>query len=279
MHLQALEDYQPFVVLVMLVGTTLLETARPFAGIRDSAVAPCAAQSRHRPARIRRVRRDRISQGGRGGMGRRTPRRAPQPFSMPWPVRIAASLLACDLIDYLFHRLQHGLPLMWRFHRIHHSDPRLDASTSLRFHPVEGVAQTAFQAVAIVVFGIRLDAVALFDTLLLMLLYVQHANIAWPERVDRVLRLALVTPDVHHVHHSREQRYTDSNFADVFTLWDRVLGTYAEAPDRRAIAYGLAEFDADAHQTVKGMTLMPLAPVGPAAAEWRDAARTAETAR
>jgi sterol desaturase/sphingolipid hydroxylase (fatty acid hydroxylase superfamily) len=83
----------------------------------------------------------------------------------------------------------------------------------------------------------------------------------WPERVDRTARLLFVTPDVHHVHHSRERDHTDSNFADLFTLWDRLSGTYREAGDRRRIPYGLDEFDDDGHQTVKGMAMMPLAAV------------------
>jgi sterol desaturase/sphingolipid hydroxylase (fatty acid hydroxylase superfamily) len=273
MTAQALEDYQPLLVLALLAATTLLETARPFV---ESAIP-----------RWRHARRNLgigalafiafgatgfLKAGAAAWVGARGVGLL-NLVHLPWPIRIAASLLAFDLIDYLFHRLQHGVPWMWRFHRVHHSDPRLDASTSLRFHPVEGAAQTIFQAVAIVIVGIELDAMAIFDTLLLTLLYVQHANVAWPARLDRLLRIAFVTPDVHHVHHSREQRFTDSNFADVFTLWDRLFGTYEEAPDRRAIAYGLEEFDGDAHQTVQGMALMPLAPVARAVSAFRDDAR------
>jgi sterol desaturase/sphingolipid hydroxylase (fatty acid hydroxylase superfamily) len=84
---------------------------------------------------------------------------------------------------------------------------------------------------------------------------------------------------VHHVHHSREQQFTDSNFADMFTVWDRLLGTYREAPDRRAIAYGLAEFDDDRHQTIKGMSLMPLAPTTGNRRDWPQADELQNVAR
>lgn len=259
LNVAALEDYVPGIVLAMLVVTTLLETLRPLVeyeiprwrharrnfGISLLAFVAFGATGFLKAGSAAWVGANRFG--------------LLNAIALPWPVRILASFLLFDLVDYLFHRLQHRVGWIWRFHRIHHSDPRLDASSSLRFHPIEGIAQTVCQAAAILVFGIRLDAMALFDTLLLVLLYVQHANIAWPERVDRAVRWVFVTPDVHHVHHSRDKRYTDSNFADVFTIWDRLLGTYVEVPDRRSIAYGLAEFDAERHQTVKGMTLMPLA--------------------
>jgi len=192
---------------------------------------------------------------------------------------LGRSLQLSDL-EMLGSALQ-GLALIdrGRFHRIHHSDPRLDASSSLRFHPVEGAAQTIYQAVAILLFGIQLDAMILFDTVLLVMLFVQHANVAWPESLDRALRWVFVTPDVHHVHHSRDQHLTDSNFADLFTVWDRLLGTYREATDRRAIAYGLAEFDDDRYQTIKGMTLMPLAPTAGDGRDWSHADELQHVAR
>ena len=259
MDIVALEDYAPAIVLGMLAITSLLETARPLVEYE-------IPRWRHAGRNLGIGLLAFVAFGATGVL---------KAGSAAWvsahrfgllnlvpasrPVRIAASFMLLDFTDYLFHRLQHRVGWIWRFHRVHHSDPRLDASSSLRFHPVEGITQTSCQAVAILMFGIHLDAMALFDTLLLVLLYVQHANIAWPEAVDRALRWMLVTPDVHRVHHSRDQRYTDSNFGDVFTLWDRALGTYREAPDRTSIAYGLAEFDEDGHQTVRGMTLMPLA--------------------
>lgn len=261
MDLQTLADSEPLIVLFMLVATTVLETARPFVesaiprwrharrnlGIGVLAFAAFGATGFLKASAAAWVG---VSHFGLFSLA-----------AMPWALRVFVSFLAIDFTDYTFHRLQHRVSWIWRFHRIHHSDPRLDASSSLRFHPVEGITQTSVQALAILLFGIQLDAMILFDSMLLTLLYLQHANIALPVSIDRLLRIVFVTPDVHHVHHSREQRYTDSNFADVFTIWDRLLGTYREVPDRGAIAYGLAEFDDDRHQTVKGMTLMPLAPV------------------
>jgi sterol desaturase/sphingolipid hydroxylase (fatty acid hydroxylase superfamily) len=261
MTIEWLATYQPMIVPIMLVLTVLLETARPLAQAD--------------PHRWRQARRNLgmtalafITFGGLGGVKAAASAwvgahhaGALNIVGLPWPVRILASFLAIDLVNYVGHRFQHSLPWLWRFHRVHHSDPRLDATSSLRFHPFEAIVEVSYQSVAVLLFGIELDAVVLFDTVLLAILYVQHANVDWPERLDRFARALFVTPDVHHVHHSRDARLTNSNFADLFTLWDRLLGTYREAPDRRRIEYGLLELDADSHQTVIGMALTPLAPV------------------
>ena len=262
MTIEALENYQPLIVLVMFVLTLLLETARPLveSGIprwrhlgRNLGISVAAFVAFGATGFLKAGSSAWVTSHDFGLLNM---------AALPWAVRILVSFMVVDFTDYLFHRLQHGVSWIWRFHRVHHADSRLDASSSLRFHPVEGAAQTAYQAVAILLFGIRLDAMVLFDTVLLVFLYLQHANVNWPESIDRAARWVFVTPDVHHVHHSRDQRYTDSNFGDMFTIWDRLLGTYEEVPDRRAIAYGLAEFDADRYQTVKGMTLLPLSPFG-----------------
>jgi sterol desaturase/sphingolipid hydroxylase (fatty acid hydroxylase superfamily) len=255
-----LATYQPLIVPIMLVLTVLLETIRPLAqsdihrwrhARRNLGITTLAFVTFGSLGGVKAGAAAWVTSGQFGLLNI---------VALPWPVRILASFMAIDLVNYFGHRLQHGLPWLWRFHRVHHADPRLDATSSLRFHPFEAVVEVSYQSIAVLVFGIGLDAVVLFDTVLLALLYVQHANVDWPERLDRLARLAFVTPDVHHVHHSREPRFTDSNFADLFTLWDRVLGTYREAPDRHRIAYGLSEFDDDRHQTVRGMAMMPLVP-------------------
>lgn len=183
-------------------------------------------------------------------------------FALPLslPARIALSIVALDLVDYVLHRAQHAWPAIWRFHRVHHSDPHLDATSSLRFHPFDAVIQNAYQAAWLPVLGIGFDAMVAFDTLLLAVLYVQHANVHWPPAVDRALRLVFATPDVHRMHHAAEARYTNSNYGDLFSVWDRLFGTFTMA-DPATLRYGLDEFTGDRHQSVKGLLLMPLAPV------------------
>jgi sterol desaturase/sphingolipid hydroxylase (fatty acid hydroxylase superfamily) len=265
MTLERLAPWQPLIVPIMLILTIVLETIRPLAQSDGH-------RWKHARRNIGMTALAFIAFAALGGIKAAASGWVTVHHSgllhlvdLSWPVRIAASVLAIDLVNYAGHRLQHGVGWLWRFHRIHHSDPHLDATSSLRFHPVEALVEIAYQSAAVLVFGIELDAVVLFDTVLLAALYVQHANVDWPEPIDRVVRLAFVTPDVHHVHHSRDPRYTNANFADVFTLWDRALGTYREAADRRAIDYGLSEFDDDRFQTIRGMVTMPLLPVAPPA--------------
>lgn len=261
MTIEWLATYQPLVVPIMLGLCILLETARPL-------VQTDIPRWRHARRNIGMSALAFATFGALGGIKVGVAAWVGvhhvgilNAVGLPWGLRILASFMAIDLVNYVGHRFQHGLPWLWRFHRVHHADPRLDATSSLRFHPMEAVVEVLYQSVAVVFFGLGLDALVLFDTVLLAMLYVQHANInwPWPERADRLARLLFVTPDVHHVHHSREFHHTDSNFADLFTVWDRLGGTYREAADRRRIPYGLEEFDDDRHQTVKGMTMMPLA--------------------
>jgi len=261
MTIEWLATYQPLIVPIMLVLTVLLESIRPLA-------QSDMHRWRHARRNLGMTLLAFVAFGALGGVKAGTAAWVTvrqfgllNLVALPWAVRIVLSFMAIDFVNYLGHRLQHELPWLWRFHRVHHADPQLDATSSLRFHPFEAVVEVCYQSIAVLIFGIGLDAVVLFDTVLLAILYFQHANINWPEALDRFARLAFVTPDVHHVHHSREPRFTDSNFADLFTWWDRLLGTYREVPDRRRIAYGLSEFDDDRHQTVKGMAMMPLVPV------------------
>jgi sterol desaturase/sphingolipid hydroxylase (fatty acid hydroxylase superfamily) len=266
MTIESLATYQPLIVPIMLGLTVLLETARPLAQSDEY-------RWRHARRNLGITLLAFVAFAALGGVKATaaafvTTARAGllNLVDLPWVVRIALSFAAIDFVNYLGHRLQHGLPWLWRFHRVHHADARLDATSSLRFHPVEAAVEVSYQTAAVLLFGIQLDAIVLFDTVLLAILYVQHANVDWPDGLDRIARLLVVTPHVHHVHHSRDRRLTNSNFADLFTFWDRALGTYEEAPRDRRIAYGLAEFDDDAYQTVTGMAMMPFAPLAPGAA-------------
>lgn len=197
-------------------------------------------------------------------------------LGLSWPVRMALSLVLIDLVDYALHRAQHAWPAIWRFHRVHHADPHLDATSSLRFHPFDALLQNGYQALLLPLLGINFDAMVAFDTLLLAVLYVQHANVHWPAWLDRALRTIFATPDVHRMHHGADPRYTNSNYGDLFSVWDRLFGTY-QMTDPATLRYGLDEFASDRDQTVKAMLLMPLAPVHTAAPVSAADARAAAT--
>lgn len=143
---------------------------------------------------------------------------------------IIASLLLLDLTIYAQHRLFHRLPLLWRIHRMHHTDLDLDVTSGTRFHPVEIVLSLAIKLTAIAVLGSSPLAVVLFEIVLNATSMFSHANLRLPLPVDRWLRLVMVTPDMHRVHHSVIVRETNSNYGFNLPWWDRLFGSYRAQP-------------------------------------------------
>jgi sterol desaturase/sphingolipid hydroxylase (fatty acid hydroxylase superfamily) len=139
-------------------------------------------------------------------------------------------VLALDLIIYLQHIVFHKVPLLWRLHRMHHADLDIDVTTGVRFHPFEILISLAIKIAAVIALGIPAVAVVLFEVVLNATSMFNHANIAMPPRFDRVLRLIVVTPDMHRVHHSIVRTETDSNFGFNLPWWDRLFGTYRPKP-------------------------------------------------
>jgi sterol desaturase/sphingolipid hydroxylase (fatty acid hydroxylase superfamily) len=135
-----------------------------------------------------------------------------------------------DLIIYAQHVVFHYVPVLWRLHRMHHADLELDLTTGVRFHPVEILLSMLIKIAAVVALGIPALAVVAFEVVLNATSMFNHSNIAIPERVDRIVRWLLVTPDMHQVHHSIETRETNSNFGFNLPWWDRLFGTYRQAP-------------------------------------------------
>ena len=144
-------------------------------------------------------------------------------------------------VGYLSHRTMHMWPAMWRFHQIHHSDPFVDVTTTYRTHPVETVWRFLFAIVPVWLLGIPAQAVVIQRLLQATNGVIEHANIRLWAPLDRVLSLVWVTPNVHKIHHSREVSETNSNYANLLTLYDRLLGTYTPAERAASVVYGLDE--------------------------------------
>ena len=151
-------------------------------------------------------------------------------LAVPGWLAILASIVIFDLVIYLQHVLFHAVPALWRLHRVHHADVEIDVTTGLRFHPIEILLSMAIKLAAVAALGAPPVAVLLFEVILNAMAMFNHSNLALPERVDRLLRLVLVTPDMHRVHHSIERVETDSNYGFNLSLWDRLLGTYRPQP-------------------------------------------------
>lgn len=148
---------------------------------------------------------------------------------------IVAGIVAFILLDFavwLEHWASHRYSLLWRFHRMHHADNGFDFTTALRFHPAEILISMVWKAAIVVLLGAPALAVLIFEIVLNGASMFNHANAAIPRPVDRVLRLFIVTPDMHRVHHSSDMRETNSNYGFNFPFWDRLFSTYTETPRR-----------------------------------------------
>jgi sterol desaturase/sphingolipid hydroxylase (fatty acid hydroxylase superfamily) len=139
--------------------------------------------------------------------------------------------LALDLVIYAQHVVFHKVPLLWRLHRMHHADLDIDVTTGVRFHPLEIVISLLIKMAVIVELGIPVVAVILFEVVLNVTSMFNHSNASMPAGLDRALRLIVVTPDMHRVHHSILRRETDSNFGFNLPWWDRLFGTYRAQPE------------------------------------------------
>jgi sterol desaturase/sphingolipid hydroxylase (fatty acid hydroxylase superfamily) len=150
---------------------------------------------------------------------------------LPSPAAWIVSVLALDMTIYWQHVLFHRQRLLWRVHRMHHADLDIDASTGVRFHPMEILLSMFVKLAAVLVLGPPAGAVILFEILLNGCAMFNHANLRIPARADRILRLVLVTPDQHRVHHSTDMREANMNFGFNFPWWDRMFRTYKPQPD------------------------------------------------
>jgi sterol desaturase/sphingolipid hydroxylase (fatty acid hydroxylase superfamily) len=162
--------------------------------------------------------------------------------SAPW-VAVIVTFAVRDFAGYLFHVVMHKTLMFWRLHRVHHFDTHLDVSTSLRSHPVEFAVIFFTMVPLAIAFGFDPWALAAYEIVLSIVNIYSHVNLRLPQRVDRLLRWIFVTPNMHCLHHSSFQPETDSNYGQVFSLWDRLFGTYSAAPRAGydAMQIGLAE--------------------------------------
>lgn len=152
---------------------------------------------------------------------------------------ILVSFLTLDFFGgWLVHITEHKMPLLWRFHVIHHADNNVDVTTGLRHHPVESVLRGIFFFMGITVSGAPMYAVMIFQTILIFATAFTHANISLPKWLDTALSYVLISPNMHKVHHHWQQPYTDSNYGAVLSIWDRLLGTFKKL-EPGAIRYGL----------------------------------------
>ena len=153
-------------------------------------------------------------------------------FHVNFTVSFFASIVILDLAIYLQHVMFHAIPIFWRFHRMHHVDLNIDVTTGIRFHPIEIVLSIFIKLGVILLFGIPVSAIIIFEVLLNATSLFNHGNVRLWLPLDRIIRWIIVTPDMHRVHHSILPDETNSNFGFNFSIWDRLFGTYRDQPSK-----------------------------------------------
>jgi sterol desaturase/sphingolipid hydroxylase (fatty acid hydroxylase superfamily) len=176
--------------------------------------------------------------------------------------RFGFALVLLDAWMYVWHRANHTIPFLWRFHRMHHSDPNMDVTTATRFHLGEHVGSAVLRLGLIPLLGFEVWNVVVYDTLVIAITQFHHADISlggW----DRWLRWLIVTPDMHKIHHSDWREETDSNYSTVLSVWDRLARSFRMRSDPKTLVFGLEEFRDNSWQTWWGMLKTPFINAAP----------------
>ena len=184
-------------------------------------------------------------------------------LALPPLITAVLAVLVLDFSFYVAHVAMHKFSAFWRFHSVHHSDPAVDVSTTIRQHPGETVIRYTFMAVFAIALGAGPGAFAVYRLWSALSGLLEHANIRLPLWLDRLLSLVFTWPNMHKVHRSRDARYTDTNYGNLVSLWDRLFLTFT--PSRRGthIVYGLDGFDDPVTQTTAGLLALPFRDITP----------------
>jgi sterol desaturase/sphingolipid hydroxylase (fatty acid hydroxylase superfamily) len=158
-------------------------------------------------------------------------------------VAIPVSVVALDLVSYFWHRANHVVPFLWRFHQAHHSDSDYTVTTALRFHPGELLLALPLRLLAVAVMGVPIAGVIVFEVVFAFANFCEHGNISLPLKIEGAIGRLFVTPALHRQHHSREARLLDTNYGTIFTLWDRLLGSYGDNSSDTIVNTGLPGLD------------------------------------
>ena len=178
-----------------------------------------------------------------------------------WPVWLEITLvvIVLDMLIYWQHVAFHHVPFLWAFHKVHHVDRDIDVTTGFRFHPIEIGISLAYKLCLVVLLGVPVLAVIIFEIILNGCAMFNHSNVKLPLRVDRVLRRIIVTPDMHRVHHSTIMSETNSNYGFNLSLWDRIFGSYTAQPreGHDGMVIGLDEHQTDGPASLSWSLVLP----------------------
>lgn len=177
----------------------------------------------------------------------------------PWDSHLNSILgfLSLDLSFYYWHRLNHKSPFLWRFHNCHHSDPDLDSTTAFRFHPVEVAFSSSLRLCQGAIIAPTLGLLLAFETIFQLCTFFHHSNISLPKKLDQAISLFFVTPRMHGIHHSNYKAETNSNYGVIFSFWDRIHGTFRNAPPQFSIKIGVPGYSDSKCNKIRGLILAP----------------------
>ena len=168
---------------------------------------------------------------------------------MPLWLYVILGVLLMDFVGaYLPHFTEHKVPPLWMVHLVHHSDHKVDTTTANRHHPLESIIRYVFTLAGVFIIGAPIGIVMLYQSLSLVATQFSHANIELPKKVDYLLSFVLISPDMHKIHHHHQLPYTDANYGNIFSIWDRLLGTYIYM-EREQIVYGVDTFPNEAENS------------------------------
>ena len=174
-----------------------------------------------------------------------------------WVYAIIGLLLLDFIGAYLVHLIEHKVKFLWRFHLIHHTDTWIDTTTANRHHPGESVLRFIFTTFGVLIVGSPMWMVFLYQSLSVLATQFNHANIVLPKKVDKVLSYIIVSPDMHKVHHHYMLPHTDSNYGNIFSIWDRIFGTFSSL-DRNNLVYGVdTHMKEEENNRLKNLLMIP----------------------
>lgn len=172
--------------------------------------------------------------------------------SLAYGVDLGLTILIFDCAIYFQHRATHHFNFLWRFHKVHHSDQEMDTTTALRFHPIEILLSALYKVLLLVILRPRIETFIIYEVILNAFALFNHSNIRLPSKLDQMLRVIFVTPNMHYPHHSKQSSVMNLNFGNIFSLWDKIFKTYTNQTNDK---FGIKEYESK--MTVKDVLFMP----------------------
>ena len=180
-------------------------------------------------------------------------------ISIPRPISIVLAILLIDFTNYLIHRVSHKIPYLWKLHRLHHSDKKVDAVTTFLHHPFEIMVNSLLIIALYVVFDIPVVVIVWFSYFGAVHSAFTHTELLIPEKIDRYLKYFIITPNIHRIHHSQDMKEGNSNFGNVFPWWDILFKTYTSKTKKElmSISFGIADKESPKTNTLKNLLINP----------------------